>query len=95
MQVTPLDIFRIYPNREFLGAIREPIENEQFEQYMPYFEVMEKTNQVGDTLFTFLMRELSDSEASEDIDESVRRVDAAIADLEEVKTRLTCLRGYF
>ncbi len=43
---------------------------------------------VGDTLFLFLMRELSSSEGCDSPEEAIRRLDKAITDLEEVRTGL-------
>jgi len=45
---------------------------------------------VGDTLFRFVLIELSDSEGCEDMETAVRRIEIAIRDLSEV---LNALRG--
>lgn len=50
-------------------------------------------NQFGDTLFNFLMIELSADEDCEDLDTAKRRVDSAIADLQAVRAALDDLEG--
>jgi len=45
----------------------------------------DEIHDVGDTLFTFLMVELSDDEGCEDVEEAARRVRVAIDQLVEIE----------
>ncbi len=46
----------------------------------------ENINDCADTLLTFLMRELSEKEECESIEEAISRLDVAIRELEEVRS---------
>jgi len=48
----------------------------------------DEIHDVGDTLFTFLMVELSENEGCEDVVEARRRVDVAIGELAAVREML-------
>ncbi|OYX59771.1 MAG: hypothetical protein B7Y89_17685 [Novosphingobium sp. 32-60-15] len=45
---------------------------------------VEEAREPGDTLFTFLMIELASSEGCSSVEEAVRRLDMAIADIQGV-----------
>ncbi len=47
-----------------------------------------EVEQVGDTLFRFIMIELADSEGCDSLDEGVRRMRVAVDDLQEVYERI-------
>lgn len=49
-----------------------------------HVESLDDAREAGDTLFTFLMIELSSSEGCDDRDEAVRRLDMAVADIQGV-----------
>lgn len=43
---------------------------------------VEQAREAGDTLFTFLMIELAAAEGCDSVDEAVRRLDMAVADIQ-------------
>lgn len=49
-----------------------------------HVETIEQAQTMGDTLFTFLMIELATSEDCDSRDEAIRRLEAAISDVEQV-----------
>jgi hypothetical protein len=49
-----------------------------------HVESLSDAREAGDTLFTFLMIELSSSEGCDDRDEAVRRLDMAVAEIQGV-----------
>ncbi|MHA3790543.1 hypothetical protein [Sphingomonas sp. YL-JM2C] len=56
-----------------------------------HVETLDQVREQGDTLFTFLMVELSSSEDCDGRDESVRRVDTAIDNLRDVLDALQAM----
>lgn len=64
--------------------------NEVAVPYSDYIEDSDKNRFLGDTLFLFLIRELSDCESS--IGEALDRLDQAIRDLQRVRRRLVELQ---
>lgn len=49
-----------------------------------HIQNVEEARDAGDTLFAFLMIELSSSEGCDGADEAVRRLDMAVADIQAV-----------
>jgi len=49
-----------------------------------HVESVEETEDVGDTLFEFVMRELAPSEDCDSLDEAIRRMETAKREIEEV-----------
>lgn len=49
-----------------------------------HVSTVEEAGNVGDTLFLFIMRDLSDEEDCESIDEAIQRLQRAQADIEAV-----------
>lgn len=57
----------------------------ELEDIDPTRPIVEQLQEYGDTLFTFIMVELSTSEGCNTADEAVRRLDTAIRQLEAVR----------
>lgn len=57
-----------------------------------HVERLEDCRDIGDTLFTFVMIELDPKEGCESQAEAIRRIDNAIAELEDVRDTLMGLK---
>lgn len=54
-----------------------------------YATTQDEAENVGDTLFLFIIRELSDDEGCDSRDEAIRRMEAAKRDIQDVLDALT------
>jgi len=93
MELTPSDVYAAYPDAEDLTA-RKPADGETFTEYLSYLDDLEARNELGDTLFLFVMRELA-GQPGTDVDDAIERIEMAMRDLDEIRTRFVILRGHF
>lgn len=82
--VTAADIYYAYPCVDIL-PLDEPLENETVPEYIKRLGGNDELLHCGDTLFAFILFELSDSENRE---ECVHALNVALRDIVSVKTAL-------
>lgn len=71
-----------------LDIIQKIVVDTYAEGIFSHITSMEEAETAGDTLLLFLMRELGYTQDCQTIPEAIRRVDAAIEDLNEVRNAL-------
>lgn len=83
LNVRPRDVYDVYPGAD-LVALPAP---EQTDTFTSYIDAADHRNitYCGDTLYAFILFELSDASSDE---EALRRIRQAIADLQAIETKI-------